>query len=81
MEKQQNTEEFADIAQMSYEQARNELIETVKGLENPGAPLEDTMKMWDRGEALANHCQQILDEAQAKLQERQAQGAQPVQGD
>ncbi|MCI6583795.1 MAG: exodeoxyribonuclease VII small subunit [Mobiluncus porci] len=63
--------EFPDIAEMSYEEARAELIEVVKGLENPEAPLEDTMKLWDRGEALAGHCQQILDAAQAKLEARQ----------
>lgn len=66
-------EDFADVAEMSYEQARAELIETVKGLENPDAPLEDTMRLWDRGEALAGHCQKILDEAQEKLDLRQAE--------
>lgn len=74
-EKDASGAEFADIAGMSYEEARAELIETVQGLENPEAPLEDTMKLWDRGEALAGHCQQILDAAQAKLAERQAESA------
>lgn len=74
-EKNPSVEEFADIAGMSYEEARAELIETVQGLENPEAPLEDTMKLWDRGEALAGHCQKILDAAQAKLAQRQAESA------
>lgn len=59
-----------DISEMSYEAARAELIETVQALENAGAPLEDTLKLWDRGEALASRCQDILDTAQAKLNER-----------
>ncbi len=59
-----------DIFEMSYEAARAELIETVQALENAGAPLEDTLKLWDRGEALASRCQDILDSAQAKLNER-----------
>ena len=53
--------------------ARAELIETVKALENAGAPLEDTLKLWNRGEALASRCQTILDSAQEQLAERQAQ--------
>lgn len=59
-----------DVSEMSYEAARVELIETVQALENAGAPLEDTLKLWDRGEALASRCQDILDTAQAKLNER-----------
>lgn len=61
-----------DVSEMSYEAARAELIETVQALENAGAPLEDTLKLWDRGEALASRCQDILDAAQAKLNERMA---------
>ena len=62
-----------DVTEMSYEAARAELIETVQALENAEAPLEDTLKLWDRGEALASRCQAILDSAQARLAERQAQ--------
>ncbi|MDY6077347.1 exodeoxyribonuclease VII small subunit [Mobiluncus sp.] len=62
-----------DVFEMSYEAARAELIETVQALENAGAPLEDTLKLWDRGEALASRCQIILDSASAQLAERQAQ--------
>lgn len=62
-----------DVSAMSYEAARAELIETVQALENAGAPLEDTLELWDRGEALASRCQIILDSASAQLAERQAQ--------
>lgn len=61
------TEKFPDIAQLSYEAARNELAAVVKQLESAEAPLEDTLALWERGEALALRCQSILDSAQAKL--------------
>lgn len=65
--------DFSRIKEMSYEQARAGLIETVKQLESAQAPLEDTMRLWDLGEALAARCQEILDQAQAKLAERQGE--------
>lgn len=71
--KMEPTGENADVANLSYEDARAELIETVQALENAGAPLEDTLRLWDRGEALAARCQGILDAAQAKLTERLAE--------
>ena len=41
---------------LSYEAARDELIAIVKTLESGQAPLEDTLAMWERGEALATRC-------------------------
>ena len=63
----ETTEKFPDIAQLSYEAARNELAPVVKQLESAEAPLEDTLALWERGEALALRCQSVLDSAQAKL--------------
>ncbi|WP_404381116.1 exodeoxyribonuclease VII small subunit [Knoellia locipacati] len=57
----------ADVAQMSYEAARDELVDIVARLENGQVGLEDSMGLWQRGEALAAHCAQWLDEAEAKL--------------
>ena len=42
----------------------------VQTLEGGQAPLEDTLTMWERGEALAARCSQILDGAQARLSGR-----------
>ena len=42
----------------------------VQTLEGGQAPLEDTLTMWERGEALAARCSQILDGAQERLSER-----------
>ncbi|MFC7489696.1 MULTISPECIES: exodeoxyribonuclease VII small subunit [unclassified Knoellia] len=59
----------ADVAEMSYEAARDELVDIVARLENGQVGLEDSMGLWQRGEALAAHCAKWLDEAEAKLSE------------
>jgi exodeoxyribonuclease VII small subunit len=51
----------------SYEQARDELTEIVRRLEAGGATLEESLALWERGEALARICQELLDGAKAKL--------------
>jgi len=61
------TADFQDIANLSYEQARDELIAIVAQLEGGQIGLEDSMSLWQRGEALANHCNTWLDGAEAKL--------------
>jgi exodeoxyribonuclease VII small subunit len=60
-------EEFADIAELSYEQARDELISIVAELEGGQVGLEESMRLWRRGEALAAHCSTWLDGAEATL--------------
>lgn len=59
----------SDIAQMGYEQARDELAAIVSTLESGRAPLEESMRLWERGEALAEHCTTWLDGAQARIEE------------
>ena len=61
------TTDFQDIANLSYEQARDELIAIVAQLEGGQIGLEDSMTLWQRGEALAAHCSTWLDGAEAKL--------------
>lgn len=53
----------------TFEQARAELIEVVRKLETGGAGLEESLALWERGEALAARCQQWLDGARARLDE------------
>jgi exodeoxyribonuclease VII small subunit len=53
--------------ELSYEQARDELIETVRRLEAGGTTLEESLALWQRGEQLAEVCQRWLDGARAKL--------------
>lgn len=57
-----------DIAQLSYEQAREELMTVVNQLETGGAPLEASLALWERGEALAAHCENWLNGVSQRLE-------------
>ena len=57
-----------EVDQLTYEQARAELAQVVRQLEAGDAPLEQSLAMWERGEALATHCQNWLDQARARLE-------------
>jgi len=52
---------------ISYEAARDELAQVVSQLESGQATLEDSLKLWERGEELAKICQEWLDGAKAQL--------------
>ena len=54
-------------AGLTYEQARDELVEVVRRLEAGGTTLEDSLALWERGEALATRCQTWLDGARERL--------------
>ncbi|MER5791034.1 exodeoxyribonuclease VII small subunit [Streptomyces sp. NPDC001980] len=54
-------------AALSYEQARDELIETVRRLEAGGTSLEESLALWERGEELAKVCRRWLEGARARL--------------
>lgn len=56
-----------DLRTLSYEQAREELVEVVRTLEAGGTTLEASLALWERGEALAARCQEWLDGARATL--------------
>lgn len=58
-----------DIAKLSYEQARDELGKVLGDLEAGSVTLEQSMQLWERGEALAKHCQSLLAGAKAKIDE------------
>jgi len=51
----------------SYEDAREELIEVVRQLEQGGTTLEESLALWERGEKLAKVCQDWLDGARKRL--------------
>lgn len=54
---------------LSYEAAREELVETVRKLEAGGTTLEESLALWERGEQLATICQQWLDGVRKRLDE------------
>ncbi|HEU0240559.1 MAG TPA: exodeoxyribonuclease VII small subunit [Micromonosporaceae bacterium] len=55
--------------ELSYEEARAELATVVERLEAGGTTLEESLALWERGEALAAICQQWLDAARGRLDE------------
>ncbi|WP_274518771.1 exodeoxyribonuclease VII small subunit [Streptomonospora alba] len=54
-------------AEMSYEEARDELDAVVRKLEAGGLTLKESLALWERGESLAATCEQWLEGARAKL--------------
>lgn len=56
-----------EIKELSYEEAREELQQVVAQLEQQNVSLEASMALWERGEALAAHCETWLSGARKKL--------------
>lgn len=63
---------MTDQPQLTYEQAREELVEVVKKLESGGESLADSMALWQRGEELAKLCQGFLDGAREQVEQARA---------
>ena len=57
----------ADVAELSDEEARDELVQVVSRLEPGAATLEESLALWERGEALARRCEEWLVGAKARL--------------
>jgi exodeoxyribonuclease VII small subunit len=55
------------VDDLSYEQARDELIRVVSVLEQGASTLEESLALWERGEALASRCEEWLIGAKARL--------------
>jgi exodeoxyribonuclease VII small subunit len=60
---------LAEIATFGYERARDELINVVKMLEQGGLDLDDSLVLWERGEALATRCEQHLAGARRRVED------------
>jgi exodeoxyribonuclease VII small subunit len=61
-----------DPTKLSYEEARNELVQVVADLEAGTATLEQTIELWERGEALAARCEEWLVGAKERLNKAKA---------
>lgn len=59
---------------LTYEQARDELVRVVTELEQGSSSLEESIALWERGEALARHCEEWLIGAKARLDAARAGG-------
>lgn len=71
MAKTQANVEFSDaqIAKMSYEEARENLQDVVGLLETGGVALEKSLGLYELSEKLANRCEEILDDVADKIEE------------
>jgi len=71
---------------MSFEQAMSELEQVVGQLERGDVPLEDSIKLYERGAELKKRCETKLKEAEEKVaqitlgSDGQAAGTTPVEG-
>ena len=57
-----------DPNELGYEQARDELVDVVAKLESGGLSLEDSLALWERGEALAKVCDRHLAGARERIE-------------
>jgi exodeoxyribonuclease VII small subunit len=69
----------ADIAAMSFEQALEQLERIVEDLERGDVPLDQSIRIYERGEALKKHCDALLKAAEDKVEKiRLGRDGQPV---
>ncbi|AQX27695.1 MULTISPECIES: exodeoxyribonuclease VII small subunit [unclassified Bartonella] len=64
-------ENKGDIATLSFEEALKQLEAIVENLERGDVPLEQSIDIYSRGEALKNHCDRLLKVAEAKVEKIQ----------
>ena len=64
----QNPAENTPVDQLTYEQAFAELEASVAALEAGQHPLDETLRLFERGQELARHCASLLDKAELKIQ-------------
>ena len=58
----------ADVKKLTFERAIEELESIVKRLEEGKVPLEESVTIYERGEALKNHCGALLKAAEDKVE-------------
>lgn len=63
------TSDAADVSSLTFEQARDELVQVVAQLEQGAPTLEQSLSLWTRGEALAARCEEWLLGAKRRLDE------------
>jgi len=57
------------LSELTYEQAFSELESIVEAMENQQQPLDEAMHLFERGQALAQHCTSLLDNAELRIKE------------
>ncbi|MFN3948991.1 exodeoxyribonuclease VII small subunit [Microbacterium sp.] len=64
----------ADVATLSFEQARDELVRVVAELEQGAPTLEESLALWERGEKLYARCEEWLLGAKRRLDAARGEG-------
>ena len=67
------------IENLTFEQAFAELEETVRKLEAGGLTLEESLALFERGQALAAYCNAHLDQAELKVRQLSPEGLSPFE--
>lgn len=67
-------ESITPISHLGYEACRDELIEVVRVLEQGGLDLDESLKLWERGEQLAKRCEEHLAGARKRIEDALAAG-------
>ncbi|WP_434970119.1 exodeoxyribonuclease VII small subunit [Microbacterium sp. bgisy207] len=75
-----NPSASGDIDGLSFEQARDELVRVVAELEQGAPTLEESLRLWERGEALAARCEQWLVGAKERLDAARASSSRTESG-
>ncbi len=70
--------ELPDVNELSYEQALAELETIVTSLESARLPLNETMALYERGQALTRHCADLLDKAELKIKKLSGESLEDV---
>lgn len=65
---------LAAVESLTYEQALGELEKILSALENESHELETSMQLFERGRALIQRCQTLLDNAELKVRQLGANG-------
>jgi exodeoxyribonuclease VII small subunit len=63
----QENDKHTPVDELTYEQALAELEEIIASLETNQLPLEDTMALFERGQALSKHCVELLNKAELRV--------------
>ena len=58
----------ADVSTLSFEKALAELESIVEKLESGKVDLEQSISIYERGEALKKHCEKLLKDAEARIE-------------
>lgn len=69
-----------DLAAMSFEQALDQLEKIVASLETGDVPLNKSIEIYERGEALKSHCEKLLKAAEDRIEKIRLDRAGAVQG-